>query len=104
MPDNSVLKRINRILANYDPAGIVIDPQNSRGDEYSYEAEEIANKLMHVRSVGELRDTVYAVFVSWLKIPDIPESGQRNAGPIEKYNEIAMEIWELRNWKASCEP
>ncbi len=72
------------LLYRHDPIGINFDENT---DEYEPEAGTILPKLNGCRSEADVLRVVHAEFVRWF------DSG--TAGPQERYNKIASEIWRL---------
>lgn len=58
---SSLYSRITKILSEHDPMDLVV--MGAPKDEYSSEAEEIAQKLPSCRSVAEVNEIVYSTFV-----------------------------------------
>lgn len=77
---------ISEILFRHDPIGINFEFNT---DEYESESSTILPRLRDCHSPNELVAIVHEEFVHWFD-PDI-------AGPKEKYEKIADEIWGV--WK-----
>ena len=72
------------LLFRHDPIGINFEVNT---DEYHTEVETILPKLRECHSPGDVLRLVHAEFVRWF------DAG--TAGPPERYEGIAAEIWEL---------
>ena len=75
---------VSGLLYRHDPRGINFE---DNPDEYDLEAETILPRLRSCHALEDVRKVVYAEFVRWF------DAG--TAGPPERYEEIASEIWEL---------
>ena len=69
------------ILARHDLMNIALLP-----DEYEPETDTILPRLKEAASVADLQRIVHEEFVRWF-------AGE--AGPIEQYEPIARDIWDL---------
>ena len=72
------------LLYRHDPVGINFE---DNADEYEPEARTILPRLNSCHSADDVLQVVHAEFVRWF------DSG--TAGPRERYQEIAFEIWRL---------
>ncbi|MGA9545038.1 MAG: hypothetical protein WBQ85_15795 [Candidatus Sulfotelmatobacter sp.] len=77
------------LLFRDDPIGISFDNQNT--DEYEPEAETILPRLRSCHSSEEVLRVVHEEFVRWFDAD--------TAGPQERYEQIASELWQL--WQRS---
>ena len=75
---------VAEILFRHDPVGINFD---SNTDEYEPEAETILPRLWNCRSAEDAAEVVHQEFQHWFT-PEV-------AGPREKYDELAAEIWRV---------
>jgi hypothetical protein len=78
---------VSAILFRHDPIGINFEVNT---DEYDAEAESIVLRLVSapaIDSASTVRAIIHQEFVSWFD--------QQMAGPPERYEAIAREIWEL---------
>lgn len=73
------------LLFRHDPIGIAFENENT--DEYEPETGTILPRLRSCQSASDVRRVVHEEFVRWF--------GAGNAGPEERYSEIASEIWQL---------
>jgi hypothetical protein len=73
------------LLFRHDPIGIAFENENT--DEYEPETGTILPRLRGCESASDVRRVVHEEFVRWF------DAG--NAGPEERYSEIASEIWQL---------
>lgn len=76
---------IEDLLFRHDPVGINFDHNT---DEYRSEAETITLRLPEAATEHDLRRIIHEEFVRWF------DAG--TAGPAERYDSIAREIWQLR--------
>ena len=76
------------LLFRHDPVGINYD---NNTDEYEPEAETILPRLRTCHSADDVRQVVHEEFVRWFDAS--------NAGPQERYAQIASETWDL--WQRS---
>jgi hypothetical protein len=76
------------LLFQHDPIGINFD--NNTG-EYQPEAETILPRLSSCQSSDEALNVVHEEFVRWF--------GADTAGPRERYEQVASELWQL--WQKS---
>ncbi len=74
------------LLFRADPVGISFD--NPHLDEYDPEAGTILPRLRNCASSDDVLSVVYEEFVRWF-------DGEDTAGPRERYQPIATEIWQL---------
>jgi hypothetical protein len=86
------------ILQRYNPTGIGI----IANDEYEPEVDTILLRLGEAHSLGECRHIIHEEFVWWFS-DSAAESWEKrlmdnDAGPEEKYQGIAEEVWSL--WTA----
>jgi hypothetical protein len=72
------------LLYRDDPIGINF---NDNPDEYEPEAETILPRLNACRSAADVQQVVHEEFVRWF-------DGD-TAGPEERYERVAAEIWQL---------
>jgi hypothetical protein len=75
---------LERLLFVLDPIGINFE---ENADEYLPEAETITLRLPEASTETELLRIVHEEFVQWF--------GESTAGPINRYERIASEIWAL---------
>jgi hypothetical protein len=68
-----------------DPIGIVFDNENA--DEYDSETGTILPRLRSCESASDVLHVVHEEFVRWF------DAG--NAGLVERYADIASEVWRL---------
>jgi hypothetical protein len=73
------------LLFRHDPIGIAFDNENV--DEYEPEAGTILPRLRSCESSADALSVIHEEFVRWFDI--------ETAGPIERYTEMASEIWHL---------
>ena len=73
------------LLFQHDPIGIAFENENT--DEYEPETGTILPRLRGCESASDVRRVVHEEFVRWF------DAG--NAGPEERYSDIASEIWQL---------
>lgn len=76
------------LLFRHDPIGIAFDNENI--DEYEPEAGTILPRLRRCESPADALRAIHEEFVRWF--------GADTAGPVERYEDIASEIWQL--WQA----
>jgi hypothetical protein len=72
------------LLFRYDPIGVNFEENT---DEYETEVDTILPRLRGCHSADDVLQVVHEEFVRWF------DSG--TAGPRERYQEIAFEIWRL---------
>lgn len=77
---------VSEILFHHDPIGINFDDNT---DEYEPEVGTILPRLTSANSIDDVRLIVHEEFIKWFD-EDI-------AGPIERYSQIAEEVWKA--WK-----
>src|SRR5271165_501808 len=77
---------ISALLFRADPIGISFDNENT--DEYDPEVGTILPRLKNCASADDVLRVVYEEFVRWF-------DGEDTAGPRERYQPIATEIWQL---------
>ncbi|MGI1659458.1 MAG: hypothetical protein ACRKFN_10810 [Desulfitobacterium sp.] len=77
---------VSEILFRHDPIGINFDDNT---DEYEPEVGTILPRLTSANSIDDVRLIVHEEFIKWFD-KDI-------AGPIERYSQIAEEVWKA--WK-----
>ena len=65
-------------------------------DEYRPEAETIVARLSHARSADDVRTVVHEEFVRWFD-GDV-------AGPEERYETIAREVWAAWTTRSAGQP
>ena len=70
------------LLFRYDPIGINF---GTNTDEYEPEVRTILPRLKDCRTEADVTCVVYEEFVQWFG----------DAGPMERYEQIGSEIWEL---------
>jgi hypothetical protein len=75
---------VSALLFRHDPASInfEINPE-----EYNSEAGTILPRLKSCHGADEVRRVVHEEFVRWFDV--------ETAGPSERYQQIAAEIWQL---------
>ena len=73
------------LLFRHDPIGIAFENENT--DEYEPETGTILPRLRGCESVSDARRVIHEEFVRWFDVG--------NAGPEERYSEIASEIWQM---------
>jgi hypothetical protein len=73
------------LLFRYDPIGIAFDNENT--DEYEPEAGTILPRLRSCESPDDALRAIHEEFVRWFDAD--------TAGPVDRYAEIASEIWQL---------
>ena len=73
------------LLFRHDPIGINFEGENT--DEYDPEVETILPRLRSCHSAEDVLQVVHEEFVRWF------DSG--TAGPRERYQTIASDIWQL---------
>ena len=73
------------LLFRHDPIGISFE--NPKMDEYEPEAGTILPRLRVCNSSDDVLRVVHEEFVRWFEAS--------NAGPPERYTQIASEIWQL---------
>ena len=81
------------LLFRYDPIGINCEVNT---DEYQPEVETILPKLRSCHSADDVLRLVHAEFVRWF------DPG--TAGPSDRYEGIAAEIWELWQGYLTAKP
>ncbi|MFT4228241.1 hypothetical protein [Micropruina sp.] len=79
-----LVEAISVALFEADPIGINFEANT---DEYDAEAETIVIALPSTTDAKDVRALTHKVFVQWF-------DGQ-TAGPIERYDAVAKEIWKL---------
>ncbi|MGA8502385.1 MAG: hypothetical protein WB683_12615 [Candidatus Sulfotelmatobacter sp.] len=77
------------LLFRHDPISISFD--NPNADEYAPEVETILPRLSTCQSTDEALHVVHEEFIRWF--------GAETAGPRQRYEQIAVEIWQL--WQGS---
>jgi len=80
-----VVAELEALLFRHDPIGLNFGHNT---DEYRSEAETITLRLPRAQSADDVRRIVHEEFVRWFD-PHI-------AGSESRYNDIALEIWQLR--------
>jgi hypothetical protein len=85
-----LLAKVEALLYRHDPIGIAF---GDNLDEYRPEAESILARLPQARSVEDVRALVHEEFVRWFD--------EDTAGPAERYEAIARELWSAWNVRAS---
>jgi hypothetical protein len=75
---------VSALLFRHDPIGINFEENT---DEYDLEAETILPRLRKCTSELDVLRAVHEEFVRWFEV--------ETAGPLEKYAEIAKDIWDL---------
>jgi hypothetical protein len=78
------------LLFRHDPIGINFETNT---DEYEPEVGTILPRLRGCRSEGDAIRVVHEEFAHWFSAED--------AGPIERYEQIGKEIWQL--WQRQSE-
>lgn len=81
---------VEALLYRHDPIGIAF---GDNPDEYSPEAESILARLPRAGSVEEVRALVHEEFVHWFD--------EEIAGPADRYEAIARELWSIWNDRTS---
>ena len=84
----SLFDSITALLFRHDPIGINFEDNT---DEYEPEARTILPRLKACHRAEDVLTVVHEEFVRWFEV--------ETAGPREKYQEIADDIWLL--WKTS---
>lgn len=84
-----LFEAISGLLFRADPIGISFDNENL--DEYDPEVGTILPRLRNCASADDVLRVVHEEFVRWFDAD--------NAGPRERYQPIAAEIWQL--WQQS---
>lgn len=79
-----LVEAVSAALFAADPMGINFDTNE---DEYNAEAETIDIALPRMSGPEDVRAFTHEVFVQWF--------GAATAGPIERYEAVAEEIWTL---------
>lgn len=82
---------ISATLFEADPVGIAFETNT---DEYDAEAETIVIALPNAAGPRDVAALTHAAFVQWF--------GAATAGPLERYDHIAHEIWRL--WRQLQRP
>jgi hypothetical protein len=82
MTESSLIDEVEGVLYRHDPVGINF---GDNPGEYLTEAESIVARLPHARSPQEVRALVHEEFVRWF--------GEDTAGPADRYEVIAREVW-----------
>jgi len=85
---------VSALLFRHDPIGIAFDNENT--DEYDPETGTILSRLRHCESSSDVLPVVPEEFVRWF-------DGE-NVGPVERYAQIASEIWELWHSRGNRRP
>jgi hypothetical protein len=75
---------VSAALFRADPIGINYETNT---DEYDAEAETIVIALPKAAGVDEVRALTHEAFIQWFD--------EATAGPIERYDAVANEIWDL---------
>lgn len=78
-----MVSAISEVLFRHDPIGINL---GTKADEYKPEAQTIVVRLRGATDDVAALEIVHEEFLSWF--------GQ-TAGPVERYREVALEIWQL---------
>ncbi|SNR36574.1 hypothetical protein [Blastococcus mobilis] len=78
----SLIAEVEALLYRHDPVGINF---GDNPDEYRPEAESIVARLPRARSVDDVLALVHEEFVYWFD-EDI-------AGPADRYEDIARDVW-----------
>lgn len=75
---------VSALLYRHDPIGINFEENT---DEYDLEARTILPRLRRCHTLADVHNAVYSEFVHWFDAD--------TAGPPQRYEEIASEIWQL---------
>ena len=78
------VNEVSQVLFRADPIGINFE---SNTDEYDAEAETIVIAIPNARGPDDVKALAHESFVQWFDA--------EMAGPIERYAEVASEIWSL---------
>jgi hypothetical protein len=84
----SLIDEVEALLYRHDPVGIGF---GDNPDEYRPEAESIVACLPRARSVDDVVTLVHGEFVRWFD--------EDTAGPADRYEDIARDVWA--SWLAS---
>lgn len=79
-----LVDEVSRLLFRADPVGINFETNT---DEYDAEAETIVIALPNVHGPDDVKALAHGSFVQWFDA--------RTAGPVERYAEVASQIWSL---------
>jgi hypothetical protein len=82
---------VSALLFRHDPIGIAFDNENT--DEYDPETGTILPRLRNCEAASDVLRIVHEEFVRWFDVG--------NAGPAERYADIASEVWRL--WQSHRE-
>lgn len=74
---------IEELLFRHDPIGINLEHNT---DEYRPEAETITRRLSEATTEHDLQRIIHEEFQHWFAA---------SAGPVERYDSIAREIWQI---------
>jgi hypothetical protein len=85
-----LLAEVEALLYRHDPIGIAF---GDNPDEYRPEAESILARLPRAGSVEDVRALVHQEFVNWFD--------DEIAGPADRYEAIARELWSIWHDRAS---
>ena len=83
-----LVDEVEALLYRHDPVGIGF---GDNPDEYRPEAESIVARLPRARSVDDVVTLVHGEFVRWFDAD--------TAGPADRYEVIARDVWA--SWLAS---
>jgi hypothetical protein len=78
----SLIDEVEALLYRHDPVGIGF---GDNPDEYRPEAESIVARLPRARSVDDVVTLVHGEFVRWFD--------EDTAGPADRYEDIARDVW-----------
>ncbi len=85
-----LVDEVEALLHRHDPVGIGF---GDNPDEYRPEAQSIVARLPRARSVDDVRTLVHGEFVRWFD--------QDTAGPADRYEVIARDVWAVWLAKSS---
>src|SRR5438445_1524137 len=80
-----LFESVSALLFRHDPIGIAFDNENT--DEYDPETGTILPRLRNCECASDVLRVVHEEFVRWF------DAG--NAGSVERYGDIASEVWRL---------
>ena len=83
---NDSFEAIQRIISSADPVGLL--QAGAPDDEYDTESRRVATLFQQRKSVDDLAIQIHRIFCKMFDTD--------TAGPIEKYQNIAKDIWELK--------
>ncbi len=85
-----LVDEVEALLHRHDPVGIGF---GDNPDEYRPEAQSIVARLPRARSVDDVRTLVHGESVRWFD--------QDTAGPADRYEDIARDVWAVWLAKSS---